>query len=93
MQVTYKSPAQDRSYGCTRTALVTAKVRLAQPLGRRDVSVNSFTAFTRRRDSPCHATPAGWDPIARSTGAGCTGVHRTEPAFPTALCADLPALT
>ncbi|MFG3155546.1 hypothetical protein ACGF7W_26290 [Streptomyces sp. NPDC048219] len=170
VQVTYKSPAQDRSYGCTRTALVTARVRLAQPLGRRDVSVNSFTAFTvdgatapalrlcgengchpaptgctpdsydqavnaldvpnhtSRGTEHCdgtwlvfdtsspmgpacaegegpgcgashrdrwffHATPAGWDPIARSTEAGCTGVHRTEPAFPTALCAHLPALT
>ncbi|MYW63605.1 hypothetical protein GTY65_05870 [Streptomyces sp. SID8379] len=38
------------------------------------------------------AEKSGWDPVARGTKAGCTDVHRVEPAFPDALCADLPAL-
>ncbi|MGC0414379.1 hypothetical protein RKD32_007308 [Streptomyces sp. SAI-195] len=169
MDVNYTSPAGDRSSGCTKTTMVTTTVRLPQPLGRRDVSVDSFTAFTTdgahapnlrlcgkvgchpaptgctpdsyyqalmaldvpnhttRGDERCqgswlvfdtsspmgpacpegeapgcgaahrtrwffHATKAGWNPIARSTTAGCTDVHRAEPRFPTSLCADLPAV-
>ncbi|MEV3858101.1 hypothetical protein AB0J38_27685 [Streptomyces sp. NPDC050095] len=38
------------------------------------------------------AEKSGWVPIARSAKAGCTDVHRIEPAFPAALCAELPAL-
>ncbi|MEW1693558.1 hypothetical protein ACIQOF_35765 [Streptomyces sp. NPDC091265] len=38
------------------------------------------------------AEKSGWVPLARGTKAGCADVHRTEPAFPAALCADLPAL-
>ncbi|MEU1473563.1 hypothetical protein ABZ434_35815 [Streptomyces sp. NPDC005761] len=38
------------------------------------------------------AEKAGWVPLARGTKAGCADVHRVEPAFPDALCADLPAL-
>ncbi|NEB81949.1 hypothetical protein G3I40_43060 [Streptomyces sp. SID14478] len=38
------------------------------------------------------AKKSGWVPIARSTKGGCTDVHRIEPAFPTALCAELPPL-
>ncbi|WP_432130935.1 hypothetical protein [Streptomyces tendae] len=38
------------------------------------------------------AEKSGWKPIARSTKGGCTDVHGTEPAFPSALCADLPPL-
>ncbi|EDY42797.1 hypothetical protein [Streptomyces sp. SPB074] len=39
-----------------------------------------------------HAAKSGWQPVARGTKAGCADVHRVEPGFPTALCADLPAL-
>ncbi|WP_186779596.1 hypothetical protein [Streptomyces salinarius] len=38
------------------------------------------------------AEKSGWKPMARSTKGGCTDVHAIEPAFPTALCADLPPL-
>ncbi|WP_203721452.1 hypothetical protein [Streptomyces coelicoflavus] len=38
------------------------------------------------------AEKPGWKPIARSTKGGCTDVHAIEPAFPSALCADLPPL-
>ncbi len=38
------------------------------------------------------AGPTGWEPFARGTNAGCADVHRTEPAFPSALCAGLPEL-
>ncbi|MFG3137219.1 hypothetical protein ACGFZA_13525 [Streptomyces sp. NPDC048211] len=38
------------------------------------------------------AEKSGWVPLARGTKAGCADVHRVEPAFPAALCADLPTL-
>ncbi|MFE1950011.1 hypothetical protein ACFW9D_06015 [Streptomyces sp. NPDC059524] len=38
------------------------------------------------------AEKAGWKPVARGTKGGCVDVHRVEPAFPSALCADLPPL-
>ncbi|WUW19415.1 hypothetical protein OG521_00895 [Streptomyces sp. NBC_01463] len=38
------------------------------------------------------AEKSGWVPLARGTKAGCADVHRVEPAFPAALCADLPGL-
>ncbi|MBO1336455.1 hypothetical protein [Streptomyces sp. VRA16 Mangrove soil] len=38
------------------------------------------------------AEKSGWKPIARGVKGGCTDVHRIEPAFPAALCADLPPL-
>ncbi|MFE9121333.1 hypothetical protein [Streptomyces sp. NPDC007172] len=38
------------------------------------------------------AEKTGWVPLARGTKAGCADVRRIEPAFPAALCADLPAL-
>ncbi|MFJ8056228.1 hypothetical protein [Streptomyces sp. NPDC096142] len=39
------------------------------------------------------AKPAGWAPITSSAAGGCAAVRRAEPAFPTALCADLPPLS
>ena len=38
------------------------------------------------------AGPHGWIEIANSLTAGCTRVHQVAPQFPTALCADLPAV-
>jgi hypothetical protein len=38
------------------------------------------------------AGPHGWIVIANSLTAGCTRVHKVAPQFPTALCADLPAV-
>ncbi|MFI7382817.1 hypothetical protein [Streptomyces sp. NPDC049813] len=72
VQVTFLSPADDRndrSSGCTRTAKATATVRLPRPLGRRDVSVDSFTTFTPDGahapdlrlcgEAGCHPAPTG----------------------------------
>jgi hypothetical protein len=38
------------------------------------------------------ASVHGWIVIASSLTAGCTRVHQVAPQFPTALCADLPAV-
>lgn len=34
----------------------------------------------------------GWTTVSRARQAGCAGVHAHEPAFPEALCRELPAL-
>ena len=39
------------------------------------------------------AGPHGWVTITSSRTAGCTRVHQVAPAFPTKLCATLPAIT
>ncbi|MZD05971.1 hypothetical protein GTW43_12865 [Streptomyces sp. SID5785] len=154
---------------CRKTSTATAKVRLPSPLGHRELTTDTHTAFTAdgahlpalrlcgelgchpaptgctpasydqavmaldvpqhtsRGDEHCdgkwlvfdvfmrmgqacpegaapgcgaglndrwffRAEKSGWKPIARSTHAGCVDVHRIEPGFPAALCADLPAL-
>ncbi|MEV6330199.1 hypothetical protein [Streptomyces sp. NPDC051909] len=38
------------------------------------------------------AEKSEWKPIARGTRGGCADVHRIEPAFPSALCSELPPL-
>jgi hypothetical protein len=38
------------------------------------------------------ASKQGWLTIVSSLTAGCTRVHQVAPQFPTALCADLPAV-
>jgi hypothetical protein len=38
------------------------------------------------------ASRHGWVVIASSLTGGCTRVHQVAPQFPTALCADLPAV-
>jgi hypothetical protein len=38
------------------------------------------------------AGPHGWVTITSSRTAGCTRVHQVAPAFPTKLCAALPAI-
>lgn len=46
VQVTFTSPSGDRSSGCTEERTATAKVRLPEPLGDRDVIVDNHTRFT-----------------------------------------------
>lgn len=46
VQVTFTSPSGDRASGCTKESTATAKVRLPEPLGDRDVIVDNFTRFT-----------------------------------------------
>lgn len=46
VQITYSSPSGDRRSGCTGVTTVTARVRLPQPLGDRDLIVDHYTVFT-----------------------------------------------
>ncbi|WP_415938292.1 hypothetical protein [Streptomyces sp. 039-1] len=46
VQVTFTSPSGDRASGCTRESTGTARVRLPEPLGDRDVIVDNYTRFT-----------------------------------------------
>ncbi|WP_240799417.1 hypothetical protein [Streptomyces sp. A0958] len=46
VQITFVSPSGDRSSGCTKESGATAKVKLPEPLGDRDVVVDNYTRFT-----------------------------------------------
>ncbi|MEU6403441.1 hypothetical protein [Streptomyces sp. NPDC046985] len=46
VQVTFTSPSGDKASGCTSESTATAKVRLPEPLGDRDVIVDHYTRFT-----------------------------------------------
>jgi hypothetical protein len=46
VQVTFISPSGDRASGCTKESTATARVRLPEPLGDRDVIVDHYTLFT-----------------------------------------------
>ncbi|MFJ3639459.1 hypothetical protein ACIPRD_06890 [Streptomyces sp. NPDC090108] len=52
VQVTFTSPSGDRASGCTREGKATARVRLPEPLGDRDVIVDSRTRFTADGAAP-----------------------------------------
>lgn len=76
VQVTYESPAHDRASGCTETQQVTATVQLREPLGSRNVMVNSMEVFT-----PVGATQP---PALRQCGEnGCapTPPHCTSSSY------------
>ncbi|MEU2375517.1 hypothetical protein [Streptomyces misionensis] len=64
VQLTFVSPSGDRASGCTEERGSTAKVRLPEPLGDRDVIVDNSTRFTARGARP---------PALRQCGElGCT---------------------
>ncbi|WP_307170164.1 hypothetical protein [Streptomyces sp. B3I7] len=46
VQLTFVSPSGDRASGCTKEREATAKVKLPEPLGDRDVVVDNYTRFT-----------------------------------------------
>ncbi|OLZ63968.1 hypothetical protein AV521_37040 [Streptomyces sp. IMTB 2501] len=46
VQITFESPSGDRRSGCTGESTATARVRLPQPLGARDLIVDNDTTFT-----------------------------------------------
>jgi hypothetical protein len=52
VQLTYSSPAGDRSSGCTEEKPATTRVTLPQPLGGQDVIVDHYTHFTRDGAKP-----------------------------------------
>lgn len=46
VQITFSSPSSDRRSGCTEESTATARVKLPQPLGKREVVVDNYTQFT-----------------------------------------------
>ncbi|MEU2774958.1 hypothetical protein ABZ646_18940 [Streptomyces sp. NPDC007162] len=46
VQITYSTPYGDRSSGCTKEKTATARVRLPEPLGKRELVVDYDTVFT-----------------------------------------------
>jgi hypothetical protein len=50
----------------------------------------SYMVFTRWF---YRSTPRGWETIATARTGGCAEVQKTQPQFPTSLCARLPALS
>ncbi|MEU6515997.1 hypothetical protein [Streptomyces sp. NPDC046978] len=52
VQVTFTSPSADRASGCTKESRATAKVRLPEPLGDREVVVDYYTVFTAHGAEP-----------------------------------------
>ncbi len=46
VQVTFISPSMGRASGCTQESTATAKVRLPEPLGDRDVIVDHYIRFS-----------------------------------------------
>ncbi|MFF3878095.1 hypothetical protein [Streptomyces sp. NPDC001978] len=71
VQVTFTSPSGDRASGCTKESTATAKVRLPEPLGDRDVIVDNYTRFTAMAPTrPRFACAESW------------AAHRRPPAAP-----------
>ncbi|MEU6146135.1 hypothetical protein ABZ848_38050 [Streptomyces sp. NPDC047081] len=46
VQVTFESPSGDRRSGCTKERTATARLRLPEPLGKRELVVDDHTVFT-----------------------------------------------
>ncbi|WP_258574785.1 hypothetical protein [Streptomyces shenzhenensis] len=84
VQVTFSSPAGDRASGCTQESPATAKARLPEPLGDRDVIVDHYTRFTADGAKPpalrlcgklgctppaTGCTPASYDQALMAVGA------------------------
>jgi hypothetical protein len=89
VQVTFVSPSGDRSSGCTKERTATARLRLPEPLGNRDVVLSGYnTRFTRDGAEP---------PALRLCGElGCTppATGCTPDSYDQALMAvDAPAHT
>ncbi|MET9090329.1 hypothetical protein ABZX77_52280 [Streptomyces sp. NPDC004237] len=84
VQITFTSPSMDRASGCTKESTATAKVRLPEPLGDRDVMVDHYTRFTAEGAKPpalrlcgklgctppaTGCTPASYDQALMAVGA------------------------
>lgn len=69
VRLTFVSPSGDRASGCIEERKATAKLKLPEPLGDRDVVVDNFTHFTRDGAKPpalrlcgelgCYPAPTG----------------------------------
>jgi hypothetical protein len=86
------APPRDAAYdavGCDSLWLVLDVGWPGGPSGCDGPSCSQNMAVTRWF---FRAGPHGWIVIASSLTAGCARVHQVAPQFPTALCADLPAV-
>ncbi|MDX3072729.1 hypothetical protein [Streptomyces sp. MI02-7b] len=71
VQITYSSPSGDRRSGCTGVTTATARVRLPEPLGARDLIVDNSTVFTADGAHPPALRLCG--PLGcRPPATGCT---------------------